>query len=90
MPVEDHVVHEKVKISADTPYGCHSRKDFATHYYAPDRQYRDDGSFSFTLKKIEHGMSTQCRSFYLWDADPRCGGCTADKDLEYRDRMSAL
>ena len=89
-PVEDHDVHEKVKISLDKPYGCHSRKGFATHYSAPNRKYREDGSFSLTRKKIKHVMSKQCRSFYLWDTDPRCSGCTADKDVEYRDRMTAL
>jgi hypothetical protein len=90
MPVEDHAVHEKVKISDSTPYGCHSREGVNTGYFAPDRRYKPDGTFYVIQIRIPHTMSKTCRSFYLWDTDPRCAGCTADKDFEYRDRMVAL
>lgn len=90
MPVEDHEVHEKVKISSDKPYACHSRKKLGAGYYAPDREYRPDGSFYIRLSFIPYAMSTACRNFYLWDTDPRCTGCTADKDNEYADKMRGL
>lgn len=90
-PVEDHEVHEKVRIDIDKPYGCHSRTGLANGYYAPDRVYRADGKTWDNVKVfIKNAMSTSCRSFYLWDTDPRCAGCTADKDIEYRDRMAVL
>jgi len=90
MPVEDHETHEKVKIAADKPYGCHSRKGMGAGYYAPDRRYRPDGTYHLVLTFIPHAMSTSCRSFYLWDTDPRCKGCTAEKDTEYADKMRGI
>lgn len=90
MPVEEIPVHEKVKIAEDTPYGCHSRTGFGAGYFAPDRRYKPDGTYYQILTRIPHTMSTRCRSFYLWDTDPRCKGCTADKDVEYADKMKAL
>lgn len=90
MPVENHEVHAKVKIAADTPYGCHSREGFATGYFAPDRRYKPDGTFYLVQTRIPHAMSKACRSFYLWDTDPRCAGCTAEKDIEYSNKMRSL
>lgn len=90
MPVEDHEVHEKVKIADDKPYGCHSRKGLGKGYYAPDREYRPDGTFYTRLTFIPHAMSTACRSFYLWDTDPRCRACIAEKDIEYALKMRGL
>jgi hypothetical protein len=90
MPVEDHEVHEKVRISADKPYGCHSRTGMSQGYYAPDRVYRPDGTFYIIQTLIPHAMSNKCRSFYLWNVDPRCQGCTTDKDVEYADTMRSL
>ena len=90
MPVEDHEVHDKVRIQSDTPYGCHSRESFVNGYYAPDRVYRPNGTYYQTLTFIEHATSRECRSFYLWDVDPRCKGCTAAKDVDYQLRMTSL
>ena len=90
MAVLDHEAHEKVKISADKPYGCHSRTGFIKGYYAPDRIYRPDGTFYVVQTLIPHAMSSHCRAFYLWDTDPRCGGCTTDKDVEYANLMGGL
>ena len=90
MPVEDHEVHEKVRISADKPYGCHSRTGFSKGYYAPDRVYRPNGTFYVVQTFIPHAMSAQCRAFYLWDTDPRCGGCATGKDVDYAELMGGL
>lgn len=90
MPVEDHEVHEKVKISADEPYGCSNRTGFGKGYYAPDREYRPDGTFYTRLTFIPHAMSTSCRSFYLWDTDPRCAVCKAERDEAYANTMRGL
>ena len=93
MPVEDHEVHEKVRISADDPYGCHSKSTGplrANGYYAPDRRYKPDGTFYIVQEFIRHVTSTSCRNFYIWDTDPRCFGCTQPKDIEYALRMKGL
>lgn len=90
MAVLDHEVHEKVKISADKPYGCHSRTSISAGYYAPDRKYKPDGTFYVIQTFIPHATSTLCRSFYLWDTDPRCRGCTASLDVEYALTMKGL
>ena len=89
-PVEDHEVHEKVKVGADFKYGCWSRGEFSAGYYAPDRRYRPDGTFAIYQTYIPHVMSQQCRNFYLWDADSACKDCAAPKDTEYAERMSKL
>lgn len=92
MPVEDHEVHERVRISADDPYGCHSARNPVTSdgYYAPDRVYRPDGTYHIVLTYIKHATSKDCRNFYLWDTDPRCRGCAKPKDIEYALRMKGL
>jgi len=90
MPVEDHEVHEKVRIAEDKPYGCNSRKKMSDGYWAKDRKYLEDGYFESVYVFIPHQMSTSCRNFYLWDKDPRCGNCTTERDTEYAERMQAL
>lgn len=90
MPVEEHEVHEKVRIAAGQPYGCHGRDGVSKGYYAPDRVYRPDGTFYIIQAFIKHAMSDTCRAFYLWDTDPRCEGCTADKDINYANTMKDL
>lgn len=73
MPVDDHPVHEKTRIAADTIYGCHNRQPFAAGYYAPDRRYRPDGMFHTVQKRITHELSRDCK--YDQPNDPRCGDC---------------
>jgi hypothetical protein len=90
MPVLDHEVSDKVRISADKPYGCHSRTGMSQGCYAPDRVYRPDGTFYIIQTFIPNAMSNKCRSFYLWNSDPRCQGCTTDKDVEYAELMGGL
>lgn len=81
MPVEDHEVHEKVKIAHDKRYGCWGHDNQSKGYYAPDREYRPDGAFYIRLTFIPHVMTTDCR-YDLWESDPRCTGCTAEKAHE--------
>lgn len=90
MPVEEHEVHEKVKVDDSFRYGCHSRPDYNTGYFAPERRYKPDGTFYVVQTCIPFSNSPDCRSFALWDIDPACAGCTTKKDFEYRDRMMAL
>ena len=92
MPVEDHEVHEKVRISADEPYGCANRKELSGGYWVKVRVYIDgsQGQYELLDKYIPFRMSTKCRSFYLWEEDPRCGYCTSPKDYEYADKMRNL
>lgn len=65
MPVEDHEVHEKVKIADNKPYGCHNRPAYAEGYI---------GSPWGTAKFIAHAMSTECR-YDMSLTDPRCANC---------------
>jgi len=81
MPVEDYAVHEKVKIAHDKRYGCWGHGKQSKGYYAPDREYRPDGTFYIRLTFIPHVMTTDCR-YDLWESDPRCTGCTAEKAHE--------
>lgn len=92
MPVEDHVVHSSVKIKADEPYGCNNRKEFARGYWAKARVYIDGDSGRYELIDVflPHRMSAACRSFYLWETDPRCKTCTAARDHAYANKMKEL
>ena len=78
MPVDDHPVHEKVKISADKAYGCKNRKT-AKGYYAPDREYRPDGTYYLRLVFIPHRLTTSCK-YDFRRTDPRCKGCNHRSD----------
>ena len=84
MPVEDIPVHEKVKISADKRYGCWGRVKMDAGYFATDRRYKPDGTYYQILTRIPHRNTTDCR-YDLWESDPRCAGCTAEKLYEKND-----
>lgn len=74
---------------APTRHGCYNRKtDMRKRFYwATNRNYFPDGSFDLVSVRIPVNTSYKCRSFYSWEADPLCAGCTALKDLEYQQRM---
>lgn len=78
MPVDDHPVHEKVRIDADKPYGCKDRV-MSKGYYAPNREYRPDGTFYLRLSFIPHVMTTGCK-YDFRRTDPRCKGCKQRSD----------
>ena len=86
MPVLDHEVHVVTKIRSDKPYGCHSRKAMSSGYVAPDRYYRQDGTFVVTQKFISHAMSETCR-YDLSSKDPRCNDCSTKRDTDYLELM---
>lgn len=90
MPVEDHDVHPMTRIKAGWKYGCYDKPRTQVGYYAPDRQYRPDGTYVVIQRFIKNEMSEKCRNFYLWDKDPACEGCDSPKDTAYRDRMISL
>lgn len=73
-------------------YGCYNRttNPKKRYYWATERNFFPDGSYDLVSVRVPVHTSTKCRSFYLWGTDPRCVGCTADKDTEYRDRMKGL
>lgn len=64
-------------------HGCHSAKRESVGYYAPDRQYRTDGTFVTVMRLIPNTASRKRRSFELWDTNPDCAGCTTPKDHEF-------
>ena len=90
MPVEDHEVHESTKRDSSFRYGCNSRVGFGTGYFAPDRVYKEDGTYIEKLVRIPHKMSTACRNYYLWNTDPACAECTSERDFEYAIKMQGL
>lgn len=77
MPVDDHPVHEKTKISSDFRYGCWNRKPFAEGYRAPNRYQTSDGYqavFNIEAKFIPFVMSRDCK-YDLAKTDRACAGC---------------
>ena len=94
MPVEEHEVHEKVRQKDDAKYGCHNRQPYAQGYWAKDgfRMEEHEGQMYGVQQWVwvDHTMSSECRSFYLWRSDAMCKGCKVAKDYEYEQRMRGL
>ena len=93
MTVEDHPVHEKTKIKSGKPYGCSTDltpRDRAKGYWTKIRRFLDDGRFVLVDHFVENKMSKDCRSFYLWDTDPRCATCQRSRDVAYANLMKGL
>lgn len=82
------VVHEKTKDSAH--YGCWNRAPYRKSYWAPQRIYNPDGSFEVISVRIPDNMSKNCRNYYLWHTDPKCAGCTVDRDYAFEERMRGM
>lgn len=74
---------------AGDKHGCYNRQiDVRKQFYwATNRNYFPDGSFDLVSVRIPVRASTKCRSFYLWDTDPMCAGCSTPKDVDYQQRM---
>jgi len=66
MPVENHDVHESVKIDSSFRYGCHNRKPYAYSYVA--------SPWGNNRMIVNHVMSRECR-FDMSLRDPACDGC---------------
>lgn len=90
MPVDDHPVHPHGQRSAPLA-GCHSKPRTVPPLQVWDTVYIDnpDRSFSRIPKAVwvEHTMSTKCRQVATL---PECEGCTAEKDVEYIERMRGV
>lgn len=74
MAVLQHEVHERTKIGPDHRSGCHNRPEFSRGYYAPDREYKPDGTWVIVQRFIRHSMSQECR-FDLSLQSAHCAGC---------------
>jgi hypothetical protein len=77
MPVEAHEVHEKVRIDAAKPYGCHNRDGFKEAYHAPNRFAGTTGHqpiWWLERVRIPFTMSRECR-YDMSLTDPRCNEC---------------
>lgn len=77
MPVEDHAVHEKTRIEAQKPYGCHNLGRDMTGYHAINRFAGTTGHqpvWWLERVRIPHVMSRECR-YDMSNGDPRCDGC---------------
>lgn len=86
MPVLDHPIHDKVKHDKP-PSGCFNRRWMQDSYFVLVRKYDDLGRYKLVSQKVEHTMSTKCRQI---NNLPECEGCTAEKDVEYIERMMQL
>ena len=74
MPVVDHPVHQSVKKTGKERNGCHNRKPYATGYFAPDRVYKDDGTYQTMLCRLPFKNSALC-NYDLWHSDWGCLDC---------------
>jgi hypothetical protein len=92
MPADDQydVVHP-INVAKEH-YGCYNvdRPRNKRYYWAVQRYFMPDGSFDLVSVRVPVHTSRDCRSFYLWDTDARCIGCTVTKDIKYRDRMMGI
>jgi hypothetical protein len=92
MPTDDQydVVHP-MNVAKER-YGCYnvSRPKNKRYYWAVQRNFMPDGSFDLVSVRIPVHTSRECRSFYLWETDVGCAGCTVPKDIAYRDRMQGM
>lgn len=79
-PVHEHEVHDKVKSSATTPYGC-SNAEPAPGYWVLTRLYRGN-MYELSPQWIEHKMSTLCR-YDKRAHDPKCDQCKLPSDEAY-------
>ena len=76
MPVEDHAVHDIVRIDAAKPYGCKDR-EFSEAYHAPNRAAGTNGYqpvWFLERVRIAHTMSRECR-YDMSLTDARCTDC---------------
>ena len=85
-------VHEKTK---DTEhYGCFNREPLQKGYWAKDgfRMEQHEGVMYGVqqYKWVEHTLRTKCRSYSLWETDPKCVGCDVAKDVAYQRRMEKM
>ena len=100
MPVDDIEVHEKVR-KTNPHAGCYNRGRLVLQpgspgvttvgprslgYWAPNRVYRPDGSYTMSEAYVETSQ-TACRQVGQkvngeWQDLPECVGCQAEKDVE--------
>lgn len=74
MAVLDHAVHDKTREASGAVWGCHSRPDFKTGYWAPDRRYREDGTFEVIQTWVPHFGALECRNDFSL-SNSKCDGC---------------
>ena len=60
MPVDDIEVHEKVR-KTDFRAGCYNREGVSDGYWAPNRVYRPDGSYTMSETWVPNTMTKTCR-----------------------------
>lgn len=73
MPVLDHAVHESTRQGADARWGCWNLDLSDKPYYAPDRVYREDGTFEVIQRPIKtEWLGRMCFGSLT---DPKCEGC---------------
>lgn len=73
-PVEDHPIHEKTRVGSDFRYGCFNHPPFSDGYWAPDRVYREDGTFLIRQKFIKRSSSDKCHFDQIMHP-AYCEGC---------------
>lgn len=88
-PVEDHPIHEKVRVGPDFRYAACQRKIRQPGYYVLTRYYFDDGRYELRNEWVPNTASKDCR-YMQHDTDPACQGCPQVKDMEYINKMREL
>lgn len=80
MPADERydVAHEKNKRTSEDKPGCYNRAPFSEGYYAPDREYRPNGTFFIKLTYIKTNWINYARCpnhEYV-----ECAGCERGSD----------
>lgn len=73
MPVINHEIHEKVRITGKEPYSCNNR-NIQPYYYVLTRDYLYNGTYKMTQTLVHHNMSKECR-YDKSLSDKRCENC---------------
>lgn len=91
MPVLDHPTHPSTIETSGARYGCFNRGLMKHGYYAKNGYAEYDHLQTVQQWDYQpHNLSIKCRSFGLWDTDPKCQGCLTDRDIEYAETMKGL
>lgn len=87
MPVEDHPIHKHGKRQSGHRAGCWNKPRTVPQARICDDAIMLPGRVIRINVGIPHTMSHLCRQIHPL---PECEGCTAEKDMDYINKMRAV
>jgi hypothetical protein len=87
MPVEDHPIHKHGKRQSGHRAGCWNKPRTVPPARICDDAIMLPGRVIRINVGIPHTMSHLCRQIHPL---PECEGCTAEKDMDYINKMRAV